>query len=353
MATDGSRMQEFIPDPSVCVLRLAKFTRLLSARELLLWEQMYFSLLGELIDVCAQFRPDVIFSNGLETAVLGRMVADALDVPLASNFHEHEPENDPGGLGKLRLVYGRLRPELVLAGSRMYEERALRFGPSDHVRLVPHGIDVERFAGARRSREQTRAEWGVSSDARVFLCPGRFKQRKGQIYALQAFAKIASSGDVLILVGSTSSGSEKYRDELMAAASGLQAGRVVVDEHRGPNDMAAVYGAADYVVLSSLSEGLGFTLLEAMASGVPTVATDIAGFREVLSDSELVPLVSAADSDALAMAIEDLVRGDGNEQLARVRAARERITERFSLQAMGANTDHLLRLLIERWVSRT
>jgi glycosyltransferase involved in cell wall biosynthesis len=347
VATDGSRLPTGAVPKGVKIARLTDYTHALSATDLLAWEQMYFSLLSELVSISERLQPDVVFSNGLETAILGRMLADSIGVPLAANFHEHEPEADPAGFGKLRLVYDRLRPELVLAGSRMYEARALRFGPAKNVYLIPHGIDVPSFCRAQAERETTRTGWHIDDDERVYVCPGRFKERKGQIYALRAFGMFASRHDVLVFVGSVSSGSEQYRNELLAEASELKRGRVLIDEGRGPDDMAPVYGAADVVILPSLSEGLGFTLLEAMASGAPTVATDIAGFREVVGNSGVVPLVPPSDPSALATAIVRVTEADAETQRLQLDAARQLVAERFSLDAMGRATDrHLRRLLL-------
>ena len=110
--------------------------------------------------------------------------------------------------------------------------------------------------------------------------------------------------------------------------------------------MPAAYEAADLIVLPSLSEGLGFTLIEALASGTPTVATDIAGFREVLGDSSIAYIAEASDPISLRGRMLDAVGADPSEVTKRSADGRELVASRFSLHAMGDATDDALRALL-------
>jgi sugar transferase (PEP-CTERM/EpsH1 system associated) len=114
------------------------------------------------------------------------------------------------------------------------------------------------------------------------------------------------------------------------------------------DDVAGVLAAADFFVLTSVTEGISLTLLEAMATGLPVVATDVGGNREVVADGRTGLLVPARSHAALAEAILQLVRNP--ERTRRLgAAARRRVEEEFDLRRVVARYEQLyLSLLRQR-----
>lgn len=346
---DGNSDTPGTPGPEV--RRLARYRALLADPSKLRWEQMAFGILPELEQTLEQWRPDVIVANGLETAVLGRMVAYELGVPLVGSFHEHAPEDEPFGQGKMALGYRYLDLDAVLAGSQSYQARALRFLDEGRVHLIHHGVDTHRFS-PDVSGERMRARYRLDRDRILIVSAGRLKARKGQAELIESFARAAHDEAYLVVAGSVSSASPEYADRLDSLIDrlGLR-DHAVVDQSVPPADMPELFAAADIVAQPSHSEGLGLALLEAMSAGRPCVASLIDGHAEIFSaggrapetrPEHLVEPVEPRDVSGLADALKRL-QADGARRAVLGAAAREHVERHFSQQLMLARTDALLR----------
>jgi glycosyltransferase involved in cell wall biosynthesis len=114
-----------------------------------------------------------------------------------------------------------------------------------------------------------------------------------------------------------------------------------------PEAMRGMLGGASIACLSSVWEGMPGAVMEAMACGLPVVATDVSGTREVVADGESGLLVPPCDPPALARALARLL--DDPELRTRLgTAGRRRMEERFSLEAMLDAKERLYRELVER-----
>jgi glycosyltransferase involved in cell wall biosynthesis len=138
--------------------------------------------------------------------------------------------------------------------------------------------------------------------------------------------------------------SQAYRDGLEAYAAALGLGqRVVFTGFR--RDVPALLSAVSVSVLPSLSEGLSNVVLEAMAAGVPVVATSVGGTPEIVDDGVTGLLVPPRDAGALADAISSLLTDPARRQTIG-EAGRRRVEERFSLEAMVLATEQLYERLL-------
>jgi glycosyltransferase involved in cell wall biosynthesis len=110
----------------------------------------------------------------------------------------------------------------------------------------------------------------------------------------------------------------------------------------GPrNDIPELMGTSDLVIHTSLSEGFGNVLIEAMAAGVPVIASDIPACREVLDDGRAGILVPPGDPGGLAAAIERILGSDA-ERARMAEAGRERVRAEFDSSHMAAGYSRLL-----------
>lgn len=295
-------------DPSgVRVYRLAGHRDLLADPSKIFWEQMAFGTYPELADVLDAAAPDVVLTNSLDVAVLGRTAALDRGVPWVATFHEQAPEREPLGRGRLRLVYGLLRPDLVIAGSRFYAERAEPFGAQ--VELIYHGVDTDVFHPAV-DPAPVRRHYGYTDENIVIVTAGRLKERKGIRESIHAFASVHARHPQtrLLVVGTINSASLEYAQQINDDIADLGLGNVVVIDQTVTFDrMPAVLAAADIVAAPSREEGLGLAVLEAMSTGRATVTTDIPGIREILTTPDIALVVPAAQPQALADALAALV----------------------------------------------
>lgn len=191
--------------------------------------------------------------------------------------------------------------------------------------VIENGIDPERYM-ARRSRDQMRRELGLDSGRRCVVCVARFHWVKDHGTLLEAFGRVAATcSDVdLLLVGD---GDLRRELEARAAQADL-AGRVRFAGVR--MDVPKWLAASDVFVLNSISEAASITLLEAMATGLPAVVTDVGGNPDVVRRDVDGLLVPRKDPEAMAAALIALLR-DPQRAEAMGQAARARVLEHFRL----------------------
>jgi glycosyltransferase involved in cell wall biosynthesis len=202
--------------------------------------------------------------------------------------------------------------------------------------LVSRGVDPNRVRVLHNSavpgrlvpeadRRNLRAELAIRADEAVILAIGRLSREKGQEYLIQALARLPPMAQAwrLILLGS---GPDLHRLQALAHALGV-AGRVLFVGFRA--EVAPFYGIASVFALPSLTEGSSNVLLEAMAAGMPIVATRVGGNPEIALCDETALLVPAADPAALAEALVRLLTDRGLSSRLGA-AAQARATAEFS-----------------------
>jgi glycosyltransferase involved in cell wall biosynthesis len=206
--------------------------------------------------------------------------------------------------------------------------------PARKVRLLGNGIDLQRFRSSAvdvGARARLRAEWGVGDHEVVCGTVGRLVAEKGIVELVDAAVLLRERGVParLVVVGPTDDDkTDALPPQMMstAAASG-----VVFTGRR--DDMPECYSAFDLFVTASWREGFPRAAMEAAAMGLPTVATDIRGNRQVVVPGVTGELVAVRSAPALAAACERLVT-DGAARAREGAAAAQRALTEFGDQAV-------------------
>lgn len=198
--------------------------------------------------------------------------------------------------------------------------------------LIPNGVDTRRFAPATTpERRAIRVSLGLLADEPIALFVGRLGRQKGLDLLLTAWAEMVRrpAPPRLLIVGPGEA--ENWIGQ--ARALGLERW---VSFLGGREDVANLYRAADLFVFPSRAEGCPNAVLEAMASGLPVVATNVAGNRETVGeDTRAGWLVPAEDPMALAEVVRTVVASPDLRQKVGARA-REVAEERFAIHRVGA-----------------
>ena len=221
------------------------------------------------------------------------------NVPVVGTFHA----NNDGALG-----YKLFRPILENYIDRLDARIAVspaavrtisrHFG-GDYT-VIPNGVDIERFSAAAPPRDD-----GFFN----ILFVGRLEPRKGAKYLLRAMPDVLDAVPAarLVVVGSGPMAGY-YRSHLPDAV----ADKVVFAGRVSGEELARHYAEADvFCSPATGGESFGIVLIEAMAAGAAVVASDIAGYRDVVSDGTTGLLVHRGDPDSIAEAIIRLARDDG------------------------------------------
>jgi glycosyltransferase involved in cell wall biosynthesis len=276
--------------------------------------------LVRLVHHALRFRPDVIhgylFGPNLLAALAGRLARVPAVVIAKRNVDAFET---PRQIAVQRFA-ARLATH-VTAVSEAVARTVVDLGvPRERITVIPNGVDASRFA----ARDGTAANGGPVIGSVGCLAP-----RKDYATLLEALALLGARGAGwrAELVGD---GPERGALEARARSLGLE-GRVRFLGER--DDIERLLAGFDVFVLSSREEGIPNALLEAMAAGLPSVATAVGGTPEVLSDGETGWLVPAGAPAALAAALAEALEGR-DEAARRGRAARRRVLEEMDIGVM-------------------
>ncbi|MEN8152030.1 MAG: glycosyltransferase [Planctomycetota bacterium] len=228
----------------------------------------------------------------------------------------------------------------IVTPARTIRERILETGvlPGERVDHVPNGVDVERFAAVPARGMAFREAHGIP-DGPLFVNTSRLHDQKGLDVLLPAFAGL--EGQPRLLLAGAGKREEPLRD--LAANLGV-ANRVHFTGH--VDDVPGLLSAADHFVLSSRFEGMPNNVLEAMAAGLPIVATTVGDVPFMLTDGEDARLVQPDDGEALGSAMAALL-ADGEDAARLGAAARRRAEAEFPVATMVERTAEALRRAVE------
>ena len=299
--------------------------------------------LGELVGLFRDRRPDIVHTHNPKTGVYGRIAARVARVPhIVNTVHGlYATPDDP--LARRVAVYSAERIaatcsdlELVQNPEDIAVLRSLHV-PERRIRLLGNGIDLRRFAGRDPAeRASVRAELGIADDAIVVGAVGRLVREKGYPELFDAWARLresAPAGAKLVIVGPHDVDKADSLDRKTvgdATANGVQFLGM-------RDDVERLYSALDVYVLLSHREGFPRSAMEAAACGLPIVATDIRGCRQVVDDGVTGLLVPRGDAVAASEAIAALLH-DPQRRAAMATAAVARAREQFDDQRVIATT---------------
>ncbi len=270
--------------------------------------------LVELWQLFRRLKPDIVHTHNPKPGLYGRVAARAAGVPGVVNTVHGLYASPEDRLWRKAAVYTLERAASLCSGAELVQNPEdlhvlARLGvPRDKLVLLGNGVDLQRFRPppSEQSRRRARADLGVDVDAIVVGTVARLVWQKGFRELFVAAARVRDRHpDVVFVVvgGSDPDKADAIPPEQLVAAH--RRGRIVFAGSR--HDMEHVYPGFDLFVLPSYREGFPRSAMEAAASGLPVVATDIRGCRQVVSHGQSGLLVPLHDPGRLAAAIEELV----------------------------------------------
>jgi glycosyltransferase involved in cell wall biosynthesis len=292
----------------------------------------------ELYDVFRRERPTIVHTHNPKPGLYGRLAARAARVPVVVNtIHGlYALPDDP--LPKRAVVYSLERIASTCSDVELLQNPEdlpvlERLGvPRRKLRILGNGIDLTRFERSALDEAavaQARAEFGVEPDAVVVGAVGRLVREKGYFELFEAVRRARAACPTLRLVVVGPSEPDKAdamsEDEIARAASS----GVVFLGHR--EDVDVLYGAMDGYVLASHREGFPRSAMEAAAMGLPIIATDIRGCRQVVDHGTTGLLVPLGDVDRMADALT-LIAGDPDRRQAMSAEAKVKAHREFDQQ---------------------
>jgi glycosyltransferase involved in cell wall biosynthesis len=224
-----------------------------------------------------------------------------------------------------------------IAVSVAVQHQLLEYG-IDHWRteVIPNGVDTEAFLPLDEVQKAlARKRLDLPVHGRLIGCAGTLRSLKGQDTLIRAFAPVYRRHPDAALVlagrGPLEPRLKRLADELRVSD------RLLFIGHIPESDLPGFHGCLDLAVQPSRAEAFGMALCEAQACGVPVVASDVGGLREVVADGESGFLVPPGEHRALAAAMLKLL-GDESMRLRMGAAGRERVQKLFPLDRTAERT---------------
>jgi glycosyltransferase involved in cell wall biosynthesis len=291
---------------------------------------------------------DLVHTHGKGAGLYGRLAARRAGIPSVHTFHGIHYADYPAAVGRAYLALERGLTRITTAivhvsESQTLEAAALGLAPSGKSHLIVNGIDADRVAAAAMTRAAAREALRLEPDAFVLGTVARFDPIKALDELLQAFAVVARTAPAarLVIVGD---GPEGPRLRALAATLGIEARVTLPGFVAGA---ARLLPALDLYVSASRKEGLPLAILEAMACGLPVVATLVPGHVDVVEEGVTGRLVAPGDRAALARALREAMADPA--RVAMGQAGWRRVAERFAASRMAAETADLYRAVAGRF----
>jgi glycosyltransferase involved in cell wall biosynthesis len=302
-------------------------------RDVSLWRDPLGLL--ELVRLCRRLRPDIVHANSSKAGILGRIAARIAGVPVRIfTVHGWAFAQYHGTASKVYLWLDRLvRPLttsfICVSSQTRAAGVAARTCDPDATIVIPNAVDV---ATAPRAE--------LTGDPPRVVSVGRLKEPKDFVGLVRA---LAGTG-VPFRAAIVGDGPDRPEIEGAVSARGLEDSVELLGE-RG--DVAALLAASDVFVLSSRSEGMPISVLEAMAAGLPVVASAVGGVPELAEDAVTGLLVPAGDEAALRGALARIL-ADAALRRSLGEAGRRRAEEKFDLPRFRAAHLELYRAELAR-----
>ena len=243
---------------------------------------------------------ELIHSHLLTSSVYGSVAGLLTGVPVVTTFHGSVDIRTRGPLTALKIgLINRSADRIVFVSEHLRRELVAARGLRASKSVVVHnGVDCDRFRPARNDRLRRRL--GVGVDVLLVGAVGNVRQPKGYDILLDSAAMLAARGPrVCIVVAGEDAGQPALMQALLQRRAHLgldDAVHFLGFQH----DAAGVLNGLDMFVLPSTKEGFSLSTVEAMACGIPVVATRSGGPEEIVSDGDSGLLVAAGDAIALA-----------------------------------------------------
>ncbi len=271
-----------------------------------------FRAYDKLRHILAHRRYDIIHDN--QTLAYGILLMKAFEIPIVATVHHPLPIDKKTDLAYLhsvqdrlwrimfypfmmqRIVTKRMDRIITVSQSAAEETRGAFRIPQSKIRVVYNGIDIDMF----RKLDNEKKEPG-----RLIVVANTQDRKKGIIYLLRAVQELRERVDVKLTIVDRGAPDNKYTPELVSRY-GLD-DRVTFTGRVDVEDLVRLYARAEVAIVPSLYEGFSIPAAEAMACGLPVVATTAGALPEVVENGKTGILVPPRDPNALAEAIKRLL----------------------------------------------
>jgi glycosyltransferase involved in cell wall biosynthesis len=307
--------------------------------------------LVQLVRALRAFRPDVVHTHLAKAGSLGRIAAWAAGVPITVHtfhgnvFRGYFSERRAAVFLLIERILARWTTRIIAVSARQATElESLGIARPPRLVRVPEGLDLQPFIAADAGG--LRRELDVSEDVPLVGIVGRLVPIKGVDVFLTAASIVGRlrRDAVFVVVGD---GESRLVLEAQVRSLGMSEAVRFLGWRA---DLPSLYASLDVVVLTSHNEGTPLSLMEALATGRPVVATAVGGVPDMISSAECGLLVPDGDAEAVAEAILGVINGSRDRDVAAVRRC---VYPEYDVSTLTQRLEDLYASLVEtldlRW----
>lgn len=305
--------------------------------------------------IIEEFKPDIVHTHASKAGVLGRKAAISCGVKtIVHTYHGHVFHSYFGKF-KTHLIKSLERnlakkSSGIVAISNLQKEELVkkhRICAADKVKVVPLGFDLSSFLQDNPAkRDQVRNDYNIEAGDVAIAIVGRLAPIKNHSFFLKVIEQLLGKGVLNIKVFIVGDGSERELIEKMSNSLNTKYGQKITLTS-WIFDIATFNKGMDIICLTSDNEGTPVSLIEAQASGLPVISTDVGGVRDIVLDGESGFITKLGDIETYVEKLRLLVE---NEKL-RVKFAatgRDFVTSRFNYERLAKDMSTYYRELLKK-----
>lgn len=243
--------------------------------------------------IIREYDPDIVHTHASKAGLLGRLAAQALSVPVVVHtFHGHVFHSYFGKFKTefFKNIERRLAKNAsgIIAISKQQKielSEEHKIAPASKIQMIPLGFELERFVEAGKSkREVVRAQYNIEENEIALAIVGRLAPIKDHAYFLDVIERLAETVDRPLRVFIVGDGGE--RSAIEHRLKDFTSETLKITMTSWILDIAAFNAGMDIMCLTSKNEGTPVSLIEAQASGLPVISTDVGGVSDIVIDGE-------------------------------------------------------------------
>ena len=304
--------------------------------------------------IIQEFQPHIVHTHAAKAGALGRRAAKKMKVPvIVHTFHGHVFHSY---FGKLKTtIFKQIERSLaknstgIVAISDIQKQELSdihRICPSDKISVINLGFDLEKFhANCDEKRKQTREEFAIAADEIAVAIIGRLAPVKNHSMFLDVVENIATRTSQKVRFFIVGDGTERAAIETRIASMQLS-DSIRVEMTSWIKDISSFNPGMDIICLTSLNEGTPVSLIEAQASGVAVVSTDVGGVRDILLEGETGYVTPLNDVDMFTEKVLELVE-DEKKREKMSQNGWNFVEAKFSYKTLVANMENYYRELLK------
>ncbi len=303
--------------------------------------------------IIREYNPDIVHTHASKAGLLGRLAAQKLNIPvIVHTFHGHVFHSY---FGKFKTEFFKNIERYIAKKSSgiiaISKQQKIELGevhkiaPPKKIQVIPLGFQLEQFIDARRlSRATVRAKYDIAKNEVALAIVGRLAPIKDHAYFLEVIERLAGKINNPLHVFIVGDGSERAAIEkrLMQITSGT----IKITMTSWILDIATFNAGMDIMCLTSKNEGTPVSLIEAQASGLPVVSTDVGGVRDIVVDGKSGFVIKRGNIETYVEKLRLLVE---NRELREKYGTfgQQFVRQQFSYQRLVADMDRYYKTLIK------